>query len=232
MTLIDLLKGNDFSVNANSMLRNYGDEKIVQLTIGRVELSSALRLLLNITSMGEFNKRLAETDNDKLFHLFLYIKTERSNFIVEKNDVITISRKAVPNKSQVMNVAFSQNLTMNSMLEKTRNYMGNKFFTYSGKDNNCQFFIDSILKSNHLSTSENSKFILQDTRHLFENNPKFRKLSNTVTDVAAINNRLNDYGLNPFKSFGNHLLHTIGNRLNIQGQMKSVNINPFRQLKF
>ena len=56
--------------------------------------------------------------------------------------------------------------------------MGNKFFTYSGKDNNCQYFIDSTLKSNHLSTSENSKFILQDTRHLFENNPKLRKLSN------------------------------------------------------
>ena len=81
MTLIDLLKGNDFSVNVNSMLRNYGDEKIVQLNIGRVELSSALRILLNITSMGEFNKRLAETDTDKLFHLFLYIKTERNNFI-------------------------------------------------------------------------------------------------------------------------------------------------------
>ena len=231
MTFIDLLKGNDFSINTNSMLRNYGNENIIQMTIGRVELSSALRLLLNITSMGEFNKRLAETETDKLFHLFLYIKTERNHFIVEKNDVITISRKSIPNKSQVMNVSFSQNLTMNSMLEKTKNLMGNKFFTYSGKDNNCQYFIDSILKSNHLSTSENSKFILQDTRHLFENNPKFRKLSNTVTDVAAINNRLNDYGLNPFKSFGNHLLHNVGNKLNIQGQMKSGNINPFRQFK-
>ena len=232
MTFIDLLKGNDFSLNTNSMLRKYGNENIIQMTIGRVELSSALRLLLNITSMGEFNKRLAETETDKLFHLFLYIKTERNHFIVEKNDVITISRKSIPNKSQVMNVSFSQNLTMNSMLEKTKNLMGNKFFTYSGKDNNCQYFIDSILKSNYLSTSENSKFILQDTRHLFENNPKFRKLSNTVTDVAAIHNRLNDYGLNPFKSFGNHLLHTVGNKLNIQGQMKSININPFRQFKF
>ena len=231
MTFIDLLKGNDFSINTNSMLRKYGDENIIQMTIGRVELSSALRLLLNITSMGEFNKRLAETETDKLFHLFLYIKTERNHFILEKNDVITISRKSIPNKSQVMNVSLSQNLTMNSMLEKTRNLMGNKFFTYSGKDNNCQYFIDSILKSNHLSTSENSKFILQDTRHLFENNPKFRKLSNSVTDIAAINNRLNDYGLNPFKSFGNHLLHTVGNKLNIQNQMKSININPFRQFK-
>ena len=231
MTFIDLLKGNDFSINTNSMLRNYGNENIIQMTIGRVELSSALRILLNITSMGEFNRRLAEIETDKLFHLFLYIKTERNHFIVEKNDVITISRKSIPNKSQVMNVSFSQNLTMNSTLEKTRNLMENKFFTYSGKDNNCQYFIDSILKSNHLSTSENSKFILQDTRHLFENNPKFRKLSNTVTDVAAIHNRLNDYGLNPFKSFGNHLLHTEGNKLNIQGQMKSININPFRQFK-
>ena len=232
MSFISLLKGNDFSVNTNSILRRHGDENIIEMSIGRVELSSALRLLLNITSMGEFNKRLAETETDKLFHLFLSIKTERNHFILEKNDVITITRKSIPNKSDVMKVSFSNNLTLNSMLEKTRNFMGNKFFTYSGKDNNCQYFIDSILKSNHLSTSENSKFILQDTRHLFENNPKFRKLSNTVTDVAAIHNRLNDYGLNPFKSIGNHLLHKVGSSLNIQNQMKNINVNPFRQFKY
>ena len=232
MTFIDLLKGNDFSVNSSSMLRKYGNEIIKEMTIGRVELSFALRLLLNITSMGEFNKRLAETDSDKLFHLFLYIKTERNHFIIEKNDVITIMQKSIPNKSQLMSVSVSQNITMNSLMEKTRNYMGNKFFTYSGSHNNCQFFIDSILKSNQLSTSENHKFIMQDTRHLFENNPKFRKFSNSVTDIAAVKSRVDDLGYNPVRGIANHLLHKVGNAFNIQGQMKKIYSNPFRQIKF
>ena len=231
MTFIDLLKGNDFSINTAQILRKYGDEIIKEMTIGRVELSAALRFLLNVTSMGEFNKRLAETDSDKLFHLFLYVKTDQNYFIIEKNDVITISRKSIPNKSQTMSVNIASNYTMNSLLEKTRNYMGNKFFTYSGSHNNCQFFIDSILKSNQLSNSENNKFIMQDTRHLFEKNERFRKLANSVTDIAAIKSRVDDLGYNPIRGIGNHLLHKVGNVLNIQGQMKKIYSNPFRQIK-
>ena len=232
MTFIDLLKGNDFSINTAQILRKYGDEIIKEMTIGRVELSKALRVLLNVTSLGEFNKRLAETDIDKLFHLFLYVKTDQNYFIIEKNDVITISRKSIPNKSQTMTVNIASNYTMNSLLEKTRNYMGNKFFTYSGSHNNCQFFIDSILKSNQLSNSENNKFIMQDTRHLFEKNERFRKLANSVTDIAAVKSRVDDLGYNPIRGIGNHLLHKVGNVLNIQGQMKKIYSNPFRQIKF
>lgn len=232
MTFIDLLKGNDFSINTAQILRKYGDEIIKEMTIGRVELSTALRVLLNVTSLGEFNKRLAETDIDKLFHLFLYVKTDQNYFIIEKNDVITISRKSIPNKSQTMSVNIASNYTMNSLLEKTRNYMGNKFFTYSGSHNNCQFFIDSILKSNQLSNSENNKFIMQDTRHLFEKNERFRKLANTVTDIAAVKSRVDDLGYNPIRGIGNHLLNKVGNVLNIQGQMKKIYSNPFRQIKF
>ena len=101
----------------------------------------------------------------------------------------------------------SSSHTMNSLLEKTKSYMGGDFFSYSGSHNNCQIFIDSILKSNSLSSLENSKFILQDTRHLFSNNPRFRKLSNTVTDIAAIKHRVDDLGYNPIRGLGNHLLH-------------------------
>ena len=40
-------------------------------------------------------------------------------------------------------ISFSQNLTMNSMLEKTKNLMGNKFFTYSGKDNSVFLILNT-----------------------------------------------------------------------------------------
>ena len=73
---------------------------------------------------------------------------------------------------------------------------------------------------------------MQDTRHLFENNPRFRKLANSVTDIAAIKVRVDDVGYNPIRGLGNHLLHKVRNVLNIQGQMKKIYSNPFRQIKF
>ena len=233
MTFIDLLKGSNFSQNTMHMLNQHGDEKITEIIIGRVELSAALRFLLSVSSLGQFDQKAKEVDIDKLFHLFLYIKTEKGHFILEKNDVISISKKNIPSKSDTMKVSLSSSAhTLNSLLEKTKSYMGGDFFSYSGSHNNCQVFIDSVLKSNSLSSLENSKFILQDTRHLFSNNPRFRKLSNTVTDIAAIKHRVDDLGYNPIRGVGNHLLHRVGNVLNIQGQMKSVNINPFRQFKY
>ena len=95
MTFIDLLKGSNFSQNTMHMLNQHGDEKITEIIIGRVELSAALRFLLSVSSLGDFDKKAKEIDIDKLFHLFLYIKTDANkHFILEKNDVIT-DRKSV-----------------------------------------------------------------------------------------------------------------------------------------
>jgi hypothetical protein len=55
-----------------------------------------------------------------------------------------------------------------------------------GRDNNCQYFINLVLKSNGLNTDELESFVIQDTRHLFDNNPRFRKIVNSITDVGAI----------------------------------------------
>ena len=63
-----------------------------------------------------------------------------------------------------MTVNVSQNITMNSLMEKTRNYMGNKFFTYSGSHNNCQFFIDSILNTNANNILKSVMHVLQAKR--------------------------------------------------------------------
>jgi hypothetical protein len=32
--------------------------------------------------------------------------------------------------------------------------------------------------------------VLQDTRHLFENNPRFRKIVNSITDTGAVSSRI------------------------------------------
>ena len=69
--------------------------------------------------------------------------------------------------------------------------MSARFTTYSAQNNNCQTFIHAFLSSNGLDTTETKSFVLQDTEHLFENNPRFRKIVNTITDTAGLNNRIN-----------------------------------------
>ena len=80
------------------------------------------------------------------------------------------------------------------MLSRTLGFMGkDKYFRYSGANNNCQIYLDSILSANNLNSNDAKQFILQDTKSLFENNTQFRKVLNTITDLSAGVNRLQPY---------------------------------------
>jgi hypothetical protein len=82
-----------------------------------------------------------------------------------------------------MSVSIPSGLTLNKMLDRTRASMGNRFLSYSARDNNCQDFILAILQSNNLSTSTNTLFVKQATQSLLT--PQLRKISNTITDIAG-----------------------------------------------
>ena len=188
---MDLLKANSYLPDVRRVVDNIGDSQITAITVARKPLSKATTFALNVASLGEFNKRLRETPHDQLFHLFVVITTGHGRFIVEKNDVIHIARfSGFPAGSETIAVPLAAPLSVDTMLARTRARMGDKFFSYKGLDNNCQFFVGSLLKANHLSTPQILDFVLQDTRHLFENNPRFRKIVNSITDTGAVSNRV------------------------------------------
>ena len=177
-----------FIKSVQNLLKRVGNEKINEIKVARTPLSKILSFFLNLTSRGEFKKRLNETPYDKLYHLFMIVKTEKGTYLVEKNEVIIIKKfnGKLTKDTEILEANMRDNLTLNILLEKTKNNMGDKFFSYKGQDNNCQFFISQILKSNGLNTDELDKFVLQDTRALFSNNPRFRKIVNSITDIGAI----------------------------------------------
>lgn len=188
---MDLLKANDYLPNVQRVIANIGDSQITAITVARKPLSKATTFALNVASLGEFNKRLSETPHDKLFHLFMVITTGHGRFIVEKNDVVHIARfSGFPAGSETVAVPLSGALSVDTMLARTQARMGDKFFSYKGLDNNCQYFVSSLLKANHLNTPQILDFVLQDTRHLFENNPRFRKIVNSITDTGAVSSRI------------------------------------------
>lgn len=224
---MNILKTSSYSKNVENVLYNYGNEPILKMSIGRVALSKTTLFLLNIVSLGELNKKLQNTTYDKLYHLFLIIETSRGQFLLEKNEVISISKKKIPPKSDILNISIPNNFTLNSILEKTKQMMKQNYFTYSGRDNNCQFFIYNILKSNHIITQENEQFVLQDTQQLFNGNPIFRKRLNTLTDTGAVASRIAD--IPSVRGVANDLLRNQLNNFTLNNEMNKENSNPFKQ---
>jgi hypothetical protein len=124
-----------------------------------------------------------KTQDTKLYHLHVLIRTTKTSLSLEKNARITIGNYQKRNGSEDMSVSISSGLTLNKMLDRTRSLMGNRFLSYSARDNNCQDFILALLQSNNLSTSVNTLFVKQATQSLLT--PQLRKISNTITDIAG-----------------------------------------------
>jgi hypothetical protein len=82
-----------------------------------------------------------------------------------------------------MNVNIPNGLSLNILLDRTKQLMGGKFLTYRARDDNCQSLILAMLQSNNLSTPQNVLFTKQSTQELFT--PQLRKITNTSTDTAC-----------------------------------------------
>jgi hypothetical protein len=103
--------------------------------------------------------------------------------------------------------------------------------------------VDSLLKANRMSSAPLSAFVLQDTRHLFDNNPQFRKIVNSITDAGAVSSRAaqkaEEVATQPIaetveenivRPVQNELLQPIFRSLTLDNMMKrAAALNPFKR---
>jgi hypothetical protein len=178
---VDSLQGKraGISPSVDDFLNRHGSEPITQMTISRTVLNPLLTGAIGIISPS-FRRKTQDT---KLYHLHVLIRTGKTSFSLEKNARITIGNYQKRNGSEDMSVSIPSGLTQNKMLDRTRSLMGGRFLSYSARDNNCQDFILALLQSNNLSTSANTLFVKQATQSLLT--PQLRKISNTITDIAG-----------------------------------------------
>lgn len=182
-----LTENNDYPKKVIKIMNTYGNELIIGFIIKRVPVTKMIIKALNIASKGEFNKRLENSEYDKLYHLYLEVTLQSGKkILIEKNEVINmvISNKRPKEEIKIVS-SFPRNLTINTIMNKTRQVMGNNFFLYSANNNNCQDFLVNILKSNAIGNNYDILFIKQDTQFLFNKLSNLRKLSNTVTTIGA-----------------------------------------------
>jgi len=171
------------SKNVRTIMEKVGDMPITEIKIVRTPVKSVVQTLLNIASLGEFQRQLAEKPYDTVFHLSLVLTIDNKELVVEKNAQISMSYKKI--KGQEMHVVKDKPLTLNEMIDKTMELMGPKFLPYDAEHNNCQGFVSSMLKANGLMTvgDEYHKFIMQDVSKLI---PKPTKgIVDKVTDLGA-----------------------------------------------
>jgi len=173
--------------NVKSMLDKYGDSIITDMTIARNPVGSALISALSVASMGEFKKNLDNSPYDKLFHLKLIITLQNGiKLALEKVERVSLTKYTKPVKGQEdENVPVDKQITLGQLYHNAEMAMGDRFYPYSARDNNCQNFILSVLKASGIGGERDYAFIKQDTQSLFGDESFLRKLSNTVTDIGA-----------------------------------------------
>ena len=178
----------NFSPKVQRILSKYGHEIINSIKIIRTPLSSFLTGIINIVSLGDFEEKFKNTSYDKLFHLYIIINTDKGNVSLEKNQRINMELNPSIN-GEHMDVIISSKISINQLIDNTHKELGNRFYSYQARLENCQDFIIGVLKGNNLSNAQNIEFVKQNTEQLF--NDKLRKISNTTTDIA----RLVDVGI-------------------------------------
>lgn len=196
--LIDTIK-NKFIIQkkynnvSTKTLKQYGNNKIISLKIVRTPIQKMLKTILNLISFNSFNTF------DELYHLALIATIENNkDVIIEKNAVVNINLKyQITEKSEVLEVPYTQNLTLNELLTNTLNKIGDdKFFKYDGLNNNCQVFIKNILESNNLYSESINDFLFQDLTELKAQLPNYvGKTMNVITDLGAVASQLMGEGL-------------------------------------
>jgi hypothetical protein len=183
----------DYPPKVRKILEKVGNDIIDSIEIGRTPVPSLLTNALNILSFGEFNKKFGNAPYDTLFHLFMVIRTTKGERVmVEKNGTINaaLRYKIPPNTELKKADGIHQNVSINDFLLKGLQRAGkDRFYRYSARDANCQDFIVNLLKANNIG-GDIISFVKQDTKELFEGLPRLRKIANTVTDAAAVADRV------------------------------------------
>lgn len=171
-----------------TIVDKYGDRKIVGIVLKRTPVTKIITKALSVASGGTFGRRM-DKHFDELFHLFMELTLKGGKRIVlEKNERITLTVNAAtrPNTEELRVSNVPPGLTLATIVDATRKYMGDsKFYKYSAKNNNCQDFLLAVALANGIGGGKEHEFIKQNTKQLFKDLPFLRKLSNTVTSLGA-----------------------------------------------
>ena len=188
-----VINGRDnYQPKAREILTKYGNEPITKIELVRAKVPGYITGTLNVLSLGKFDKNNKEQDKN-LYHLAMLVSTPTTKVLLEKNEVINIELNPKGLSKDRMNVSLNgKSSSINQLLHNAEKRGGKDYWSYSASEKNCQEFVRNILYANDLNTPENIQYTNQDTQHLFKDAPRLKKISDTITGIAAKANVINE----------------------------------------
>ncbi len=180
------------------VLEEDGNIKINEAWVSRKPVFAKLEALATLVSNSEYDRAKEELNYDKMFHLSLVVHLENDKYFkIEKNEEVEISQDGGPpqNKGEhekVMPVPgiSNQDLTMNDLINRGEQAAGKSdFWSYDPVTNNCQVFVQTLLKASGLLTSQLNNFIIQNVAAVFKTLPSWSQT--IVNNLPNFKKRLN-----------------------------------------
>lgn len=191
----------DYSPDQKKIIEKYGSNAITSIKIGRSPIPSAINAILNIVTLGAFQKLLKQSPYDKLVHLFSIITLDNGiKILLEKNERINIKVVSSynPKNSEYVDASYiPSGLTFKELLDNGKKLLGNKYFSYDAIKANCQDYIIGILKASSILNDNLQNFIKQDVETIFKTLPITKKIMNVVTGTGAVVDVIKKGGATP-----------------------------------
>jgi hypothetical protein len=196
-----LLTGsNNYTTNVIDIIKENGDNLIVKMTLKRRPISEIFEKALNYSTFGAFDKA---NPYDKLFHLAVVLQLDNGrSYTLEKNATILLADPINKPNTEYKDVTYpTENIvSLNTLLERTRQRMGRKYFLYNAKSNNCQDFLLNVFDANNIGGAEEREFIKQDTRRIFNESPSYLKaMTEYVTNAGGRYDNTKSFLFNLYK---------------------------------
>lgn len=180
----------DYPTDQTRIIQKYGAIGIRSIRIGRTPLPSAINSVLNIVTLGAFQKLVQASPYDRLFHLFCIIELDNNTkILLEKNAQINMKVVSAynPKNTQYVDATYiPSGLTFKELLDNGQKIQGAKWFKYNATSNNCQDYIIAVLKGSSILNPELQSFIKQDVKSIFQTLPITKTVMNTVTGLGAV----------------------------------------------
>lgn len=182
----------DYQPYVRKLLDEIKGNKIIKLVVIREPIKEAVNMLVNVITVNKVNEFKKDVGVDDLFHLYMIATLDNGKLIrIEKNAEIDIKEvNNIPNVNQLnmLNIVITSNLSVNELLNNTRQKIGDRlFFDYDGIKNNCQDFLYNILYMNGFEKDNPTmkSFIKQDLVKLSKNlSQTSKKIMNTLTNLG------------------------------------------------
>jgi hypothetical protein len=166
---------------------------VVKLEVCRKPIIKPVHKLLDLVSLGGFSRRQKKLGYDSVYHSYLLVTTADGKKVkLEKNHVVeSMDAKPSDEENQRFDIPLQgKKLTIRDMIDTASHGNESNFYKYKGGSNNCQKFVAEVVERNGLLPQDTQGLALQDSHHLISALPGGTHLSNAVTNVAAVADRL------------------------------------------